>query len=77
MKKFVLKWGKGNVLEIKVIYKSMIVEAKSIDDINATIILPDSIKRKVFYVRKLYTSETKRNYDYGSGSEFIEAEEIK
>ena len=48
MKKFVLKWGKGNVLEVKVIYKSMIVEAKSIDDINATIILPDSIKRKVF-----------------------------
>ena len=77
MKKFVLKWGKGNVLEIKVIYKSMIVEAKSIDDINATIILPDSIKRKVFYVRKLYTSEIKRNYDYGSWSEFIEAEEIK
>ena len=77
MKKFVLKWGKGNVLEIKVIYKSMIVEAKSIDDINATIILPDSIKRKVFYVRKLYTSETKRNYDSGSWSEFIEAEEIK
>ena len=69
--------GKGNVLEIKVIYKSMIVEAKSIDDINATIILPDSIKRKVFYVRKLYTSEIKRNYDYGSWSEFIEAEEIK
>ena len=53
MKKFVLKWGKGNVLEIKVIYKSMIVEAKSIDDINATIILPDSIKRKVFYVRNI------------------------
>lgn len=77
MKKYVLKWGKGNVLEIKVIYKSMIVEAKSIDDINATIILPDSIKRKVFYVRKLYTSEIKRNYDYGSWSEFIEAEEIK
>ena len=77
MKKFVLKWGKGNVLEIKVIYKSMIVEAKSIDDINATIILPDSIKRKVFYVRKIYTSETNRNYDYGSWSEFIEAEEIK
>ena len=34
-------------------------------------------KEKFFYVRKLYTSETKRYYDYGSWSEFIEAEEIK
>ena len=77
MKKFVLKWGKGNVLEIKVIYKSMIIEAKSIDDINPIDILPDTIKKRVCYVRKILTSETKRNYDYGSWSEFIEAEEIK
>lgn len=77
MKKFIITWGKGSVLEISKVYATMTVEAESIDDINPTIILPDVIKRKVYYVRKIFTSETKRNYDYGSWSEFIEAEEIK
>ena len=77
MKKFVLKWGKGSVSEIQTVYKVMIVEAENIDDINPIIILPESIKNRVYYVRKIFTSETKRNYDYGSWSDFIEAEETK
>ena len=77
MKKFVLKWGKGSVLSIQIIYKTMVIEKESIDDINPIDILPDIIKERVHYVRKIFTSETKRNYDYGSWSVFIEAEEIK
>lgn len=77
MKKFVLKWGKGSVCEIRIIYKTLTIEAENIDDINPLEILPDFIKRKVPYVRKIFTSETKRNYDYGSWVDFIEAEELK
>ena len=55
----------------------MIIEKESIDDINPIDILPDTIEKRVCYVRKIFTSEAKRNYDYGSWSEFIEAEEIK
>ena len=77
MKKFILKWGKGNVLNIQSVYKTMIIEEECIDDVDALIILPYTIKRSVYYVRKIHTSKTKRNYDYGSYTEFIEAEEIK
>ncbi len=77
MKKFILKWGKGSVESIVNVYKQMTVEAETINDINPTIILSEEIKNGVRYVRMLVTSETKRNYDYGSWSEFIEAEEIK
>ena len=77
MKKFILKWGKGSVLGIEEIYKTMVVEEENIDDIDPTVILPNPIKRNVYYVRKIFTSETKRNYDYGSYSIFIEAEEKK
>ena len=77
MKKFILKWGKGNVLNIQSVYKTMIIEEECIDEVDALIILPYTIKRKVYYVRKIHTSKTKRNYDYGSYTEFIEAEEIK
>ena len=77
MKKFILKWGKGSVLGIQIIYKTMTIEKENIDEINAIDILPDTIKNRVCYVRKIFTSETKRNYDYGSWSEFIETEEIK
>ena len=77
MKKFILKWGKGNVLNIESVYKTMITEEECIDDVDALIILPYAIKRRVYYVRKIHTSETKRNYDYGSYIEFVEAEEIK
>lgn len=77
MKKFILKWGKGSVLELRVIYKTMIIEGENIDDINPLEILPDHIKAKVYYVRIILTSETKRNYDYGSYVEFIEAEEAQ
>jgi len=76
MKKFILKWGKGSVCEIQIIYKTLTIEAESIDDINPLEILPEYIKRKVPYVRKIHTSETKRNYDYGSWVDFIEAGEI-
>ncbi len=69
--------GKGSVCEIRIIYKTLITEAENIDDINPLEILPEYIKRKVPYVRKIQTSETKRNYDYGSWVDFIEAEEIK
>ena len=77
MKKFQLTWGRGTVLKIKIIYKTIIVEAKNINDIKPLTILSDIIKNKVHYVRVIFTSDTKRNYDYGSWSEFIEAEEIK
>ena len=77
MKKFVLRWGRGNVEDIQIVYKTITVDAENIDEINPTVTLPDIIKRKIFYVRTIFTSETKRNYDYGSWSEFIEAEEIK
>ena len=77
MKTFILKWGKGRVLKIQTIYKTMFIKAETIDNINPIVILPNNIKRKVYYVRTIHTSETKRNYDYGSWSEFIEAEEIK
>lgn len=55
----------------------MTVEEECIDGINPLVILPYVIKRRVIYVREIHTSETKRNYDYGSYIEFIEAEEIK
>ena len=77
MKRFILTWGKGSVLSIQEVYKTMTIEAKCINDIDPIVILPDTIKRKVYYVRIIHTSENKRNYDYGSWSEFIEAEEIK
>ena len=77
MKKFILKWGKGSICEIQIIYKTLTTEAENIDDINPLEILPEYIKRKVPYVRIIHTSETKRNYDYGSWVNFIEAEEIK
>ena len=76
MKKFILKWGKGSVCEIRIIYKTLTTEAENIDEINPLEILPEYIKRKVPYVRKIYTSKAKRNYDYGSWVDFIEAEEI-
>ena len=77
MKKFILRWGKGNVLDIQNVYKTIIVEAESINDISPTIILPEAIRKKIHYIRTIYTSDTKRNYDYGSWTEFIEAEEAK
>ena len=76
MKKFILKWGRGSVCEIRIIYKTLTTEAENIDDINPLEILPEYIKRKVLYVRKIHTSETKRNYDYGSWMDFIETEKI-
>ena len=54
----------------------MEVEAENIDDIDCTVILPDIIKKKIYYVRTIITSQTKRNYDYGSWVDFIEAVEI-
>ena len=77
MKTFILKWGKGSVCGIKIVYKTMNIEEENIDDINPIIILPETIQRKICYVRSIHTSKTKRNYDYGSYTEFIEAEEIK
>ena len=77
MKKFILKWGKGSVLGIQAVYKTMTVEKECIDDIDPLVILPNIVKRRVPYVRKIHSSKIKRNYDYGSYIEFIEAEEIK
>ena len=77
MKKYIIKWGRGSVCEIKIVYKTTIVEEENIDNIHPLEILPDAIKRKAPYVRTIHTSETKRNYDYGSWVDFIEVEEIK
>ena len=76
MKKFILRWGKGSVLGIKEEYKTMTVEAESIDNVDPTLILPNTIKCKIYYIRIIHTSDTKRNYDYGSYTEFVEAEEL-
>ena len=77
MKKVVLKWGRGSVCGIQIMYKTAIVEEENIDNIHPLEILPEAIKRKVPYVRIIHTSEAKRNYDYGSWVDYIEAEEIK
>ena len=77
MIKFIIKWGSGSVCGIKTIYKAIEVEAEKIDDVNPINILPETIKKKVYYVRKIFTSDKKRNYDYGSWTEFIEVEEIE
>ena len=77
MKKFILTWGRGSVEGIKIMYNTMKIEAERIDDIDPTVILPDPIKKRVCYVRKIHTSDTKRNYDYGSYVDFIEAEEVR
>lgn len=44
MKTFILKWGKGSVLGIQTLYKTMTITAENIDDINPIEILPDNIK---------------------------------
>ena len=77
MKKFILKRGKGSVCEIRIIYKTLTTKAENIDDVNPLEILPDSIKRKVPYVRKIHTSETKRNYDYGSWGGLLKQKKMK
>ena len=64
MKTFILKWGKGSVAKIQIIYKTMTITAENIDDINPIVVLPDNIKTKVYYVRTIHTSEAKRKYDY-------------
>ena len=77
MKKFKLTWGEGSIMSIHKVYRTMTVEAESIDKVDPRVILPEEIKKNIYYIRTLITSETKRNYDYGSWSEFIEAEEEK
>lgn len=76
-KKFILTWGRGSVEGIKIMYNTMKIKAERIDDIDPTVILPDPIKKRVRYIRAIHTSDTKRNYDYGSYVDFIEAEEVK
>ena len=77
MKKFIIKWGKGEILHLEEVYKTLIIEKESIDDIDPTIILPEEVKKEIHYLRRLDTAATKRNYDYGSWSDFIIVEEIK
>lgn len=45
MKKFVLKWGRGSVCGIQIVYKMAIVEEENIDKLNPLEILPDAIKK--------------------------------
>ena len=40
MKKFILKWGKGSVLGIQAVYKTMTIEEECIDDVDPLVILP-------------------------------------
>ena len=75
MKQFQIKWGQGSIKNIETVYKTMTVEANNMDDIDPIIILPDNVKKEISYIRYLVASETKRHYDYGSWSEFIEVEE--
>lgn len=76
MKKFKITWGKGSVCGINIVFKSITVESENIDSVNYSIILPEGLKKNVYYYRKIYTSDTKRNIDYGSYVNFIEVEEI-
>ena len=77
MKKFIIKWGKGEIQHLEEIHQTLIVEKENIDDVDPTLILPEEVKKEIHYLRRLNTSDTKRNYDYGNWSDFIEVEEIK
>ena len=77
MKKFIIKWGKGEIQHLEEIFETLTVEKENIDDVDPTLILPEEVKKEIHYLRRLNTSDTKRNYDYGSWSDFIEVEEIK
>lgn len=77
MKKFIIKWGRGEIQHLEEIHKTLIVEKENIDDVDPTLILPEEVKKEIHYLRRLNTSDTKRNYDYGGWSDFIEVEEIK
>ena len=77
MKKFIIKWGKGEIQHLEEIHQTLIVEKDNIDDVDPTLILPEEVKKEIHYLRRLNTSDAKRNYDYGSWSDFIEVEEIK
>ena len=77
MKKFIIKWGRGEIQHLEEIHETLIVEKEDIDDVDPTLILPEEVKKEIHYLRRLNTADTKRNYDYGSWSDFIEVEEIK
>ena len=77
MKKYNLKWGEGLISRIQKVYKTMEVEAENMDALNPLVILPEELREKIEYVRTIICSDTRRSYDYGSWSEFIEAEELK
>ena len=51
--------------------------AEDIDQVDACVILPESIRQKICYTRILMTSDTIRNIDYGSHTKFLAIEEIK
>ena len=72
MKKFILKWGKGSVCEIRIIYKTLAIEAENIDDINPLEILPEYIKRKVPYVRKILDIGANKGLDLRPFRGFLE-----
>ena len=71
MKTFILKWGKGSVLGIQTIYKTMSITAENIDDSNPLVILPDSVKRKVYYVRIIHASEKKEIMIMAAGQNLL------
>ena len=77
MKKFIIKWGRGEIQHLEEIFETLTVEKDNIDDVDPTLILPEEVKKEIHYLRRLNTSDNKRNYDYGSWSDFIEVEEIK
>ena len=77
MKKFIIKWGRGEIQHLEEIHETLIVEKEDIDDVDPTLILPEEVKKEIHYLRRLDTAATKRNYDYGSWSDFIIVEEIK
>ncbi len=77
MKKFIIRWGKGEIQHLEEIFETLTVEKDNIDDVDPTLILPEEVKKEIHYLRRLNTSDNKRNYDYGSWSDFIEVEEIK
>ena len=77
MKKFILKWGKGSVLGIQAVYKTMTIEEECIDDVDPLVILPYAIKRRVYYVRKYILLKQKETMTMVAISNSLKRKKLK
>ena len=78
MKTFKIVWYIGSIINNRQqILDSKIVQAKTIDDIDACQILPDDVKQKIPYIRITHINDTLRTIDYGNYSKFLAIETIE